>query len=212
MESATVSSRESAAGNGRASEHLAQALEKTGWTPADPGPLGLAGFAMTTFVLSMFNAKLVGSGGEPVVLGLAIVRRSRAAPRGHVGVPHRQYVRRRGVYVVCGVLDLILRADHLFRPADPCRRRRSRRRSLPVVVGDLHDVHVRRLTEDDGRDRSGVLPPGDHVSSSSESATQALTRTSSSGVDTWVSPRRRPPGTRRSRRSPTRPSRRRCCR
>ena len=26
---------------------------------ADPGPLGLAGFALTTFVLSMFNAKLV---------------------------------------------------------------------------------------------------------------------------------------------------------
>ncbi|MGZ4618468.1 MAG: acetate uptake transporter [Frankiaceae bacterium] len=26
---------------------------------ADPGPLGLAGFAMTTFVLSLFNAKLV---------------------------------------------------------------------------------------------------------------------------------------------------------
>src|SRR5881392_1560078 len=42
------------------------------WIPADPGPLGLAGFAMTTFVLSMFNAKLVGSGGEPVVLGLAL--------------------------------------------------------------------------------------------------------------------------------------------
>jgi uncharacterized protein len=43
-----------------------------GWTPADPGPLGLAGFAMTTFVLSMFNAKLVSAGGEPVVLGLAL--------------------------------------------------------------------------------------------------------------------------------------------
>src|ERR671931_1060240 len=42
------------------------------WIPADPGPLGLAGFAMTTFVLSMFNAQLVGSGGEPVVLGLAL--------------------------------------------------------------------------------------------------------------------------------------------
>jgi succinate-acetate transporter protein len=43
-----------------------------GWTPADPGPLGLAGFALTTFVLSMFNAKLVSAGGEPVVLGLAL--------------------------------------------------------------------------------------------------------------------------------------------
>jgi uncharacterized protein len=46
--------------------------ESAGWTPADPGPLGLAAFAMTTFVLSMFNAKLVSSGGEPVVLGLAL--------------------------------------------------------------------------------------------------------------------------------------------
>ena len=42
------------------------------WTPADPAPLGLAGFALTTFVLSMFNANLVSSAGEPVVLGLAL--------------------------------------------------------------------------------------------------------------------------------------------
>jgi uncharacterized protein len=38
---------------------------------ADPGPLGLAAFALTTFVLSMFNANLMGAGGEPVVFGLA---------------------------------------------------------------------------------------------------------------------------------------------
>ena len=31
------------------------------WTPADPGPLGLAAFAGTTFVLSLINAGLVGS-------------------------------------------------------------------------------------------------------------------------------------------------------
>lgn len=42
------------------------------WTPADPGPLGLGAFAMTTFVLSMFNANLVSPGGKPVVLGLAL--------------------------------------------------------------------------------------------------------------------------------------------
>ena len=42
------------------------------WVPADPGPLGLAGFAMTTFILSMFNADLVNKGGEPVVLGVAL--------------------------------------------------------------------------------------------------------------------------------------------
>ena len=39
---------------------------------ADPAPLGLAAFALTTFVLSFFNAGLVSSTGEPVVLGLAL--------------------------------------------------------------------------------------------------------------------------------------------
>jgi uncharacterized protein len=49
-----------------------QARPTPSWTPADPGPLGLAGFALTTFVLSMFNANLVSHAGEPVVLGLAL--------------------------------------------------------------------------------------------------------------------------------------------
>jgi succinate-acetate transporter protein len=39
---------------------------------ADPAPLGLAAFALTTFVLSFFNAGLVSNTGEPVVLGLAL--------------------------------------------------------------------------------------------------------------------------------------------
>lgn len=49
-----------------------------GWTPADPGPLGLAGFAGTTFVLSLINAGLVGAGNVvgggllPLVAGLAL--------------------------------------------------------------------------------------------------------------------------------------------
>ncbi len=45
-----------------------------GWTPADPGPLGLAAFAATTFVLSMINANLVSGPvtDVPVVLGVAL--------------------------------------------------------------------------------------------------------------------------------------------
>jgi uncharacterized protein len=39
---------------------------------ANPAPLGLAGFALTTFVLSMVNSGLVGAGAEPVVFGLAL--------------------------------------------------------------------------------------------------------------------------------------------
>ncbi|MFL5891146.1 MAG: acetate uptake transporter [Solirubrobacterales bacterium] len=75
MESAAVSTRERIGprpGRDSETDPTRSALERIGWTPADPGPLGLAGFAMTTFVLSMFNAQLVGSGGEPVVLGLAL--------------------------------------------------------------------------------------------------------------------------------------------
>ena len=36
-----------------------------GWTPADPGPLGLAAFAGTTFVLSIINTGLVGTHAAP---------------------------------------------------------------------------------------------------------------------------------------------------
>jgi succinate-acetate transporter protein len=49
-----------------------------GWTPADPGPLGLAAFAGTTFVLSLVNAGLVGDKGAvgggllPLVAALAL--------------------------------------------------------------------------------------------------------------------------------------------
>jgi succinate-acetate transporter protein len=49
-----------------------------GWTPADPGPLGLAAFAGTTFVLSMINSglvgdkSLVGGGLLPLVAALAL--------------------------------------------------------------------------------------------------------------------------------------------
>jgi uncharacterized protein len=39
---------------------------------ADPAPLGLAGFALTTFVLSAVNAGLIPKTAEPVVLGLAL--------------------------------------------------------------------------------------------------------------------------------------------
>src|SRR5215212_253757 len=39
---------------------------------ADPAPLGLAALAMTTLVLSVFNAGLLNRSGAPVVLGVAI--------------------------------------------------------------------------------------------------------------------------------------------
>jgi succinate-acetate transporter protein len=49
----------------------AEARAPGSWSVADPGPLGLAAFALTTFVLSMFNSGLMGMKGEPIVFGLA---------------------------------------------------------------------------------------------------------------------------------------------
>jgi succinate-acetate transporter protein len=69
MESATIRQGDPTGG---ADARAHTAAPAAAWTPADPAPLGLAGFALTTFVLSMFNSHLVGSAGEPVVLGLAL--------------------------------------------------------------------------------------------------------------------------------------------
>jgi uncharacterized protein len=50
----------------------APSAPSAGWSPANPAPLGLAGFAMTTFVLSVIKANWVNSADVPVVLGLAL--------------------------------------------------------------------------------------------------------------------------------------------
>jgi succinate-acetate transporter protein len=48
-------------------------MEGKSWVPANPAPLGLAGFGITTLVLSVMNANLVSFDKNlPVVLGLAI--------------------------------------------------------------------------------------------------------------------------------------------
>ena len=64
MEAATIQRREDPTRSAPAAT--------PGWKPADPGPLGLGAFAMTTFVLSMFNSNLVDVKGLPFVLGLAL--------------------------------------------------------------------------------------------------------------------------------------------
>jgi uncharacterized protein len=40
---------------------------------ADPGPLGLAGFAMTTFILSLVNAQVISGPSSADFLGLALI-------------------------------------------------------------------------------------------------------------------------------------------
>ena len=68
---------EAAGQRGPREADIAPAVEpvgrSVGWRPADPGPLGLAAFAMTTFVLSMYNANLINPAGRGVVLPLALI-------------------------------------------------------------------------------------------------------------------------------------------
>src|SRR5689334_2535181 len=75
MEAANIGQRE--ADVAPASEPMGGRM--AGWTPADPGPLGLAAFAGTTFMLSLINSGLVGvqhvapgGGLLPMVAALAL--------------------------------------------------------------------------------------------------------------------------------------------
>jgi uncharacterized protein len=74
MEAASVTRRDPT--TGRLAEERQTAPEgaggPAGWKIADPGPLGLAAFALTTFVLSMFNSGILDSKAEPIVFGLAL--------------------------------------------------------------------------------------------------------------------------------------------
>ncbi|MFL5907108.1 MAG: acetate uptake transporter [Solirubrobacterales bacterium] len=72
MEATTARRRGRGSNDVVAGESARQAIRQPAEAIADPAPLGLAAFALTTFVLSFFNADLVNKGGEPVVLGLAL--------------------------------------------------------------------------------------------------------------------------------------------
>jgi uncharacterized protein len=72
MEATTARRRGRGSNDVVAGEAARQAIKQPAEAIADPAPLGLAAFALTTFVLSFFNADLVNKGGEPVVLGLAL--------------------------------------------------------------------------------------------------------------------------------------------
>ena len=72
MEATTAGRRRGRSNDVVEGESARQAIRQPAEAIADPAPLGLAAFALTTFVLSFFNADLVNSGGEPVVLGLAL--------------------------------------------------------------------------------------------------------------------------------------------
>lgn len=70
---ATVSDPQAQA-QSRAAATPSSSVMQGGWTPANPAPLGLFGFGITTAVLSFVNGNIIGGGAAsfPIVLGLAI--------------------------------------------------------------------------------------------------------------------------------------------
>jgi len=74
MEARQVGARDVGAREADVAPAPEAAAPAAGWTPANPGPLGLAAFALTTFVLSMLNANLVAvPRGVGAVLPLTLV-------------------------------------------------------------------------------------------------------------------------------------------
>jgi uncharacterized protein len=72
MEATTGPGREPGDAIGGVTSRVEQAKEEAIAPIADPAPLGLAAFALTTFVLSFFNAGLLAEGGEPIVFPLTL--------------------------------------------------------------------------------------------------------------------------------------------
>ena len=148
MEAGTASERRFEPTAGRT------AAERVQFVPspiADPGPLGLAAFALTTFVLSMFNSGLVSSGGEPIVFGLAL------AYGGLAQLLAGMWEFRTGntfgavAFTSYGAFWLSFWAFvQFFEKSVPQGRRRSRRRAVPHRVGHLHGVHAHRVAAHDG--------------------------------------------------------------
>ena len=127
---------------------------------ADPGPLGLAAFALTTFVLSFFNAGLAPASGEPIVFGLAFAYGGLAQLLAGMwefrtgntfgAVAFTSY----GAFWLSFFAFVQFFEDKL--PAKDAGVAGHAIGPLPDRLGHLHGVHVHRLAAHDCGDRDRV--------------------------------------------------------
>ena len=112
---------------------------------ADPAPLGLAAFALTTFILSGHNATFIP---DVIWVGLAMFYGGLdAAARRDVGVQEPQRLRRDGVLDVRRLLALARRLRRPRRDDEARRRPEGARRPqlarvVPARLRDLQHVHA----------------------------------------------------------------------
>ena len=122
---------------------------------ANPAPLGLAAFALTTFVLSMFNA-----GPRQPTRASRSCSASRSPTAGSRSCSPGMWEFRTGntfgatAFTSYGAFWLSFWAFvQFFADEHPEGRRRPRGRALPDRLGHLHRLHVRRLAAHDGGGR-----------------------------------------------------------
>ena len=149
-------------------------VRPVGWTPADPGPLGLAAFAATTFMLSMINSDLVVA---PVALAALL---SLALAYGGIaqliaGIWEFRTGNTFGAVAFCSYGAFWI--SFFFLVQSPLKG---------VPLKEVHSavglylwtwaiftaLHVHRFAADDGRGRAGVPAADDHVHRSWRSATR----------------------------------------
>ena len=127
---------------------------------ADPAPLGLGAFALTTFLLSLVNAGVMDATTEPVVLGVALAYGGIAQILAGMWEFRKGNVFGATAFTSYGAFWLSFWAYVAF-----YREPRAGGRMVPDGVGDLHHPHGGGRTTYDGRPRlpvrnsgSGVLP------------------------------------------------------
>ena len=118
---------------------------------ADPAPLGLAAFALTTFILSFVNADLVKA--EPVVFGLALVY----GGLGQLLAGMWEFAKGNTFGATAFRSYGAFWMSFWYLGHTTCRHLRERHlehaRPLPAHLGDLHRLHDRgREPRDRGRD------------------------------------------------------------
>ena len=127
---------------------------------ADPGPLGLAGFAMTTFVLSVFNAGLITTSGVvAVVLPLALFYGGLA--QFAAGLWEFRKGNTFGALAFCsfGAFWLSFAAYEKFVVPDLAGQRAHRDRHLPAGLDDLLRLYDDRGGPGQRRGARGLRGP-----------------------------------------------------
>ncbi len=133
---------------------------------ADPGPLGLCGFALTTFVLSAINAGWYDAATTPIVVGLALFYGGLAQLTA--GMREFKHLWRDSLYVLRRILDLPCRfpgppGTYLHHPQGAGPHRVG---ALPAGLDDLHRDHAARELPHQRRAYCHLHPPLPHLRSS----------------------------------------------